>query len=146
MTGNRSPTCWASLTESILIACCAESPTALTIEDRQFIAMLLRMIRNDEDARELFYETVMGTGKKPPPQAYSAAFVYLARIELKEAKAGKEAIGEVEDWSGLTAAQVDHAVRANKDRILPLIKGKDPATLAFYVRWQRDLLTPYRAK
>ena len=76
----------------------------LTFEDRMFIAQILRMIANDEDARELFHQSAIGTGKKRPPQAYSAALVYLARIELKEWKPGKAAIGKVAKLAGLTDA------------------------------------------
>jgi hypothetical protein len=97
--------------------------------DRKDAAMLLTMIARDEDVRDRFYCTVPHRPREQDNGTrYAAAFVYLARIALKQAKPGKVLRGEIAKLSGLTDAQVGHAVRDqsyNVGKMVDLIENPE---------------------
>lgn len=103
----------------------------LSVADRQMIAILLGKISRDEDARELFFESVRNRPKGDDSGLKStAAFVYEARCELQDDKPKKAIVGEIADLSGLTVPQVDHAVRDYGQAMRTMIEGMDRPELA----------------
>ena len=90
-------------------------PVTVSWADCQRLSHLLLAIARDQDPREYYWRSVNHRPRQVTGKEWQAAFLYLAAIETKEGRSGKVLRGKIATLTGLTDAQVDHAVRANSD-------------------------------
>lgn len=102
----------------------------ISAADRLAISVLLGMISRDEDVRELFFTT---TNNRPKAgdngQKSTAALLYELRCRLQLAEPGKALRGQIAELTGLTDAQVDHAVRDHGEAAREMIRKLDEPAL-----------------
>lgn len=103
-----------------------KSDAPLSLADRQAAALLLSQIANDDDVRERFFTTVNHRPRNHDPRAWDAAWIYLFRVKFKGEKSGKKLRGDIAELSGMTDAQVDHAVRDHRHTIQLALEAFGP--------------------